>query len=288
MLSKPVEIYGLKRIGDETIRYIGRTSAGCKTRLRQHKSDAKKLRLPVHRWIVKHGFQIEIVLLETVPVGGDWALAEQEWIAGYRVEENLLNISDGGEGPNGYKPTGDHLRKLREVGKARRTRKPRVCKKCGGEFEAAPNLIEKGFAKYCSRECKDMDHGNNVSVKHTINRNAIEAARQRRLAITHCPQGHPYEGDNLIRRAGRRICRICSNEATRVYQARKRGSDPYNTKPQRKPWTVEEIHEEALKYTTRRDFSKKAKGAYLAARSKGILQEVCSHMQLLRKDKNRD
>lgn len=30
--------------------------------------------------------------------------------------------------------------------------------------------------------------------------------------VTHCPQGHPYSGDNLyIRNCGRRMCRACNN-----------------------------------------------------------------------------
>lgn len=37
---------------------------------------------------------------------------------------------------------------------------------------------------------------------------------------THCPSGHPYEGDNLIVRRGGRYCRICMNHANRVYRAR--------------------------------------------------------------------
>lgn len=45
---------------------------------------------------------------------------------------------------------------------------------------------------------------------------------QRRSAIiTHCPQGHPYDGDNLyVRPDGRRRCRECSRQATRDYKAR--------------------------------------------------------------------
>ena len=33
--------------------------------------------------------------------------------------------------------------------------------------------------------------------------------RARQLAKTHCPQGHPYIGENLIVRHGQRSCRIC-------------------------------------------------------------------------------
>jgi len=31
-------------------------------------------------------------------------------------------------------------------------------------------------------------------------------------ARTHCPQGHPYSGDNLVVERGRRVCRTCKTE----------------------------------------------------------------------------
>lgn len=33
---------------------------------------------------------------------------------------------------------------------------------------------------------------------------------------THCPIGHPYEGNNLTIRGGKRVCRECQNEASRL------------------------------------------------------------------------
>lgn len=37
----------------------------------------------------------------------------------------------------------------------------------------------------------------------------------------HCPQGHPYEGENLIINSkGRRECRVCKNESNRRYRER--------------------------------------------------------------------
>lgn len=43
-------------------------------------------------------------------------------------------------------------------------------------------------------------------------------------AKTHCPQGHPYEGENLRLEPGlvspRRLCRICARERTRVWRAK--------------------------------------------------------------------
>lgn len=39
---------------------------------------------------------------------------------------------------------------------------------------------------------------------------ALQKGRLHRQKITHCPQGHPYAGRNLIiRRNGHRLCRIC-------------------------------------------------------------------------------
>lgn len=38
-------------------------------------------------------------------------------------------------------------------------------------------------------------------------------ARARHARITHCPRGHPYDGDNLYRYSdGRRRCRTCTRE----------------------------------------------------------------------------
>jgi hypothetical protein len=39
---------------------------------------------------------------------------------------------------------------------------------------------------------------------------------------THCPAGHPYEGENLIIDRGSRVCRECGRKHARDYQARKR------------------------------------------------------------------
>lgn len=38
---------------------------------------------------------------------------------------------------------------------------------------------------------------------------------------THCPKGHPYSGDNLSIRGGRRHCRTCGRLRQRVYRMRK-------------------------------------------------------------------
>lgn len=48
-------------------------------------------------------------------------------------------------------------------------------------------------------------------------------------------------------------------------------------------WTPEKIAKEASKYNTRIDFSHYSPGAYGAAKKKGIIDKVCSHMERLSK-----
>lgn len=46
---------------------------------------------------------------------------------------------------------------------------------------------------------------------------------------THCPKGHPYEGDNLgtsaYRNRGWRYCKECNRALARAYQARRRAAE---------------------------------------------------------------
>jgi hypothetical protein len=49
----------------------------------------------------------------------------------------------------------------------------------------------------------------------------------RNLRKTHCPQGHPYEGDNLIFKVKKngvmnRLCRICTAEYQHRYYERRK------------------------------------------------------------------
>ncbi len=44
-------------------------------------------------------------------------------------------------------------------------------------------------------------------------------------AKTHCPQGHPLSGDNLLAadlKRGKRSCKACHREHARAYQLRKK------------------------------------------------------------------
>ena len=68
--------------------------------------------------------------------------------------------------------------------------------------------------------CCNPDHlepvTRSVNVQRGIKRNG-------RADRTHCPQGHPYSGENLyIPERGGRGCRTCRREIQRRYQQRKR------------------------------------------------------------------
>jgi hypothetical protein len=57
-------------------------------------------------------------------------------------------------------------------------------------------------------------------VTHQVNNKRGYANHKR---PTHCPQGHPYAGENLyLHPTGNLVCRLCSREANRRYQKRKK------------------------------------------------------------------
>lgn len=71
-----------------------------------------------------------------------------------------------------------------------------------------------------NRACVNPDHLEPVTRQVNLNRSPIG-----NLAKTHCPHGHEYAGDNLIRDSrGSRFCRTCMNERSRAYKARKRSA----------------------------------------------------------------
>lgn len=90
-------IYGLWcecGCGDTSVRYIGQTSKSLRTRLTNHRSQARfGTQTPVYHWMRKHGEgNIRIRLLEAVEVA---SLDEREiwWIA---QTQGLLNVTPGG------------------------------------------------------------------------------------------------------------------------------------------------------------------------------------------------
>lgn len=65
-----------------------------------------------------------------------------------------------------------------------------------------------------NKQCINVKHIKRVSQRENILRGRSKAAQNARK--THCPQGHPLSGDNLVKsklnRKGQRGCRICANK----------------------------------------------------------------------------
>ncbi|WP_419827679.1 HNH endonuclease [Sphingomonas sp.] len=72
------------------------------------------------------------------------------------------------------------------------------------------------------RSCCNPDHLEQVSnQENTIRGASADANRRRGAALTSCPHGHRYSGDNLkIDRHGRRSCRTCAINAGRRRRSR--------------------------------------------------------------------
>jgi hypothetical protein len=65
------------------------------------------------------------------------------------------------------------------------------------------------------RHCVNPEHLEPVTPAENVRRSPIHPGSK-----THCPQGHPYEGDNLcVKASGRRACRACSREYMRQRRA---------------------------------------------------------------------
>lgn len=98
------------------------------------------------------------------------------------------------------------------------------CVKCGkGKAERHHiddnplNNAPENIMALC-RRCHTIEHGKRPT-EEAMAVGRKEAAQQRR-AISHCPSGHEYAGDNLyITPDGRRVCRACNLVAKRKYRA---------------------------------------------------------------------
>ncbi len=66
-----------------------------------------------------------------------------------------------------------------------------------------------------NRRCVRPDHLEAVTSTENIRRSP-------RCQVTHCKHGHPFSGENLILRDGRRRCRACLNARSRKHTMKKR------------------------------------------------------------------
>lgn len=69
--------------------------------------------------------------------------------------------------------------------------------------------------------CVNPTHLQPVTARENNLRSESFAAQNARK--THCPQGHPYSGDNLRINRGHRRCRTCNIERSRLWREEQRG-----------------------------------------------------------------
>lgn len=77
----------------------------------------------------------------------------------------------------------------------------------------------KGGTSCKHRRCINPEHLAVVTPRENVLRSNSFVAHN--AAATHCPEGHPYEGDNLIVRPNQRTCRICQHRRDRGAKARR-------------------------------------------------------------------
>lgn len=99
-------------------------------------------------------------------------------------------------------------------------KRPFLAHRVAYEYWVGPIPDDREVHHLCAnRACVNPLHLRPVTRKehmHLENRKTIE-----NTARTHCPQGHPYEGDNLVVRGGGRYCRACAREKDRQWYWRR-------------------------------------------------------------------
>ena len=98
------------------------------------------------------------------------------------------------------------------------------CVECGDEkaerhhIDDNPLNNDPANIKALCRRCHTLEHGKTFTPEVTAMGLAASAAKRR--ALTHCPQGHEYAGENLYTTPdGRRVCKECNRAAKRKYRA---------------------------------------------------------------------
>lgn len=69
-----------------------------------------------------------------------------------------------------------------------------------------------------NRACVRPDHLRAVTQRQNVVENSDSFVAANALK-THCPQGHPYDGENLRVKGTRRLCKACAKTARLIYHA---------------------------------------------------------------------
>lgn len=104
---KTAFIYALCEPGTRTVRYIGKSN-NLKKRFRQHLKPRGKTYLG--NWLRSLSSPPVLVILHEVSVSESWQEEERRYISCARaIGMDLVNVTDGGEGASGWKPSAETL-----------------------------------------------------------------------------------------------------------------------------------------------------------------------------------
>lgn len=94
------------------------------------------------------------------------------------------------------------------------------CWDCGDPIEDPDDLSIQHKDPWLHEDPALFWDTDNVAFAHKA---CNKTDRHSNRSKTHCPQNHPYSGDNLIITSrGWRLCRICTNESTKARMRRNR------------------------------------------------------------------
>ncbi len=138
-----------------------------------------------------------------------------------------------------------------EIAKRTDKRNPRGCRFCSGQAAAIDNCLATNFPDVAALWHPILN--GDMTPYDVVPGSTIKRWWQCNENRDHCWEDSPRK---LTRRSTKDFCPYC-NEG----------------------WTLQKLLDVALEFETRGDFRKGASDAYQAARKRGILDQICSHMQ---------
>jgi hypothetical protein len=188
-------IYALVDPHNEEIRYVGKTTQGMKTRMREHKRDClvNKHRNPLYDWMRSLDQDPKVITCETIPLE-DKTIQEQRaalidsekwWIDEVRsMGFDLFNKISGGSGVHGFKMPRDAVERVADANRGQK-RSPEAVENIRlGQSARDPSTYPCGEAHHQFGKPISQDHREALREGATrYNSDPVVKARQSEIMI---------------------------------------------------------------------------------------------------------